>query len=168
MIYHVFTDGSCNNNKDKNPYKAGACWFVILDNKWRLIYENGYGGLNSSSAREEMNGIIHALKFIHEIEDVEKGRVNLYTDSQFIVNSINKGWLRSWINNNTLTGRVNEDLWLQMLPLLKPFIEFRHVNGHQKNNTVYAKWNNRCDIMANKKRLEFIGLGIDNFFNKSI
>jgi ribonuclease HI len=70
--------------------------------------------------------------------------VTIYTDSQYIVNSVEKKWLDNWIKTNFKGGKKNKDLWLTYAALAKDFtIKLVWVKGHADN-----KYNNRCDELA--------------------
>jgi ribonuclease HI len=90
----------------------------------------------------ELTGVITALSALKE-----PCQVDLYTDSQYIVNAINKGWLASWRRQNWKKkgGEVkNPDLWQQLVPLLETHqVNFIWVKGHAENAN-----NNRCDELA--------------------
>jgi ribonuclease HI len=90
----------------------------------------------------ELFSVISALEALKE-----PCRVELYTDSQYVANAINLGWLRSWQRTGWKRkgGDVkNPDLWQRLVPLLdRHDVKFIWVKGHAEN--VY---NNRCDEMA--------------------
>ena len=70
--------------------------------------------------------------------------LNIYSDSQYVVNAIEKGWLKTWIGNNFKGGKKNKDLWLRYAELAaRHKIKFHWVKGHASN-----MYNNRCDELA--------------------
>ncbi len=70
--------------------------------------------------------------------------VTIYTDSQYIVNTVEKKWLDNWIRTDFKGGKKNKDLWLQFHALAKHFkLRFVWVKGHADN-----AMNNRCDELA--------------------
>lgn len=70
--------------------------------------------------------------------------VTIYSDSQYVINSITKGWLDNWIRTDFKGGKKNKDLWLQYKQLSKQFkLKFVWVKGHADN-----PYNNRCDELA--------------------
>lgn len=70
--------------------------------------------------------------------------VTIYTDSQYIVNTVEKKWLDNWIRTDFKGGKKNKDLWLQFHALSKQFkLRFVWVKGHADNAL-----NNRCDELA--------------------
>ena len=78
----------------------------------------------------------------------EKCAVNLYSDSQYVVDAFNQGWIFAWVNNNWKTAGKKEvknvELWTQLLNLYnKHEITFIKVKGHANN-----EYNNKCDKIA--------------------
>lgn len=70
--------------------------------------------------------------------------VTIYTDSKYIVDSVQKKWLDDWIKTDFKGGKKNRDLWEQYYMLSKQFsIQFIWVKGHANNAL-----NNRCDELA--------------------
>jgi ribonuclease HI len=72
--------------------------------------------------------------------------ITIYTDSRYIVDSVEKGWLSTWISNDFKGGKKNKDLWLQYHALSRLHqIRFQWVKGHASN-----PYNNRCDELATR------------------
>jgi ribonuclease HI len=70
--------------------------------------------------------------------------VTIYTDSQYIVNSVEKKWLDNWIRTDFKGGKKNKDLWMRYQSIAKNFsVRFVWVKGHATN-----AMNNRCDELA--------------------
>ena len=131
----VYTDGACSGN----PGPGG--WGAILK-YGEMTKELSGGDGETTNNRMELTGVITALSALKE-----PCNVKLYTDSQYIVNAINQGWLKSWIAHGwkRKTGPVkNPDLWQKLYELLNVHtVEFIWVKGHAEN-----KYNNRCDELA--------------------
>ena len=131
----VYTDGACSGN----PGPGG--WGAILKygNKKK---EMSGGEAETTNNRMELMGVIAALSVLKE-----PCIVSLYTDSQYIANAINEGWLKSWIAHNwkRKTGPVkNADLWKEIVRLFEVHqVEIHWVKGHAEN-----EYNNRCDELA--------------------
>lgn len=88
----------------------------------------------------ELMGVIAGLKALKK----SGLTVTIYTDSQYIVNSVEKGWLKNWIANDFKGGKKNKDLWLEYYDLAAQHkIKFVWVRGHADNPL-----NNRCDELA--------------------
>ena len=71
-------------------------------------------------------------------------KVVIYSDSKYVVDSVEKGWLNTWIATNFKGGKKNQDLWLHFHHLAKKqFLKFKWVKGHGENIH-----NSRCDELA--------------------
>ena len=131
----IYTDGACSGN----PGPGG--WGAILKYGEKMKEMSG-GEAETTNNRMELTGVIASLSALKE-----PCQVTLYTDSQYIVNAINEGWLKSWIAKGwkRKTGPVkNPDLWQKVYDLLQThMVEFVWVKGHAEN-----PYNNRCDEMA--------------------
>lgn len=132
----IYTDGACSGN----PGPGG--WGAVL------IY-NGVEKQLSGSEKEttnnrmELSAVITALKALRE-----PCNVTLTTDSKYVCDAINKGWLNSWQKNSWKKADkkpvLNIDLWQELLPLLdKHRVEFIWVKGHNGH-----KYNEICDKLA--------------------
>ena len=103
----------------------------------------------SAGYRRTTNNRMEALAVIKGLEALKKPcRVDLYSDSKYVVDAIEKGWVQRWKKNNwmrTKTDRAsNVDLWERMLELLeKHEVSFIWVKGHANNPE-----NERCDELA--------------------
>ena len=101
------------------------------------------------------------MAVIVALESLTKKNIPLtvYTDSKYIVDSVEKHWLDKWVRTDFKGGKKNKDLWLRYYELAKEYsIKFKWVKGHADN-----PHNNRCDELATqaadgKERL------IDNWY----
>jgi len=100
------------------------------------------GDPNTTNNRMELLGVIEALSAL-----TEPCEVTLYSDSKYVTDAINKGWINSWVAQNwkKKDGAVkNPELWQRLLPLLERHrVSFVWVKGHAENEN-----NNRCDELA--------------------
>ncbi len=129
----IYTDGSSRGNPGPGGYGAILIW-----GEKRKELSAGYR--LTTNNRMELLGVISAL------ESLTKKNIPLtiYTDSQYIVKSVQQGWLNGWIKTNFKGGKKNKDLWLRYAQLAKDFdITFKWVKGHADNPL-----NNRCDELA--------------------
>jgi len=140
----IYTDGACSGN----PGRGG--WGAIVMYK-DAVKEISGGEPETTNNRMELTAVIEALKLLKEPCEVE-----LYSDSQYITNAINKQWLSSWQKNNwrlKSRGAVkNPDLWQSLVPLLETHkVTFIWVKGHAD-----SEYNNRCDELAVSESNKFI------------
>lgn len=132
----IYTDGSCSGN----PGAGGWGAVLIYNGKEKRIS----GGENpTTNNRMELTAPISALSALKEPCEVE-----LYSDSAYLVNAFNNGWLNSWQTNGWRTADKKEvknaDLWQKLLELCKLHkVEFIKVKGHSDN-----EYNNICDKLA--------------------
>ncbi len=135
----IYTDGACSGN----PGPGG--WGAILQ-YGDVRKELSGGEAQTTNNRMELMGAISALSALNE-----PCMVALYTDSQYIANAINKGWLKGWKAKNwkRKDGELkNIDLWQQLDALLTTHsVSFNWVKGHADNEN-----NNRCDALAVAQR----------------
>ena len=132
----IYTDGACSGN----PGPGG--WGTILfykDNK-KEIWGNKKDTTNNVM---ELTAVIEGLKLLKYPCEVE-----LYSDSAYVVNGFDKGWIYGWIKNNWLNSSKepvkNKELWEELYNLTKIHkVHFNKVKGHSDN-----EYNNRCDELA--------------------
>lgn len=141
----IYTDGGCSNNPGPGGYGV-----VLLYGEKRKELSAGYR--NTTNNRMEITACIEGLKALKY-----PCSVTLYSDSQYVVNSIEKGWAKRWKRKGWMRNQMdpaeNADLWTQLLDLCETHqVEFKWVRGHAGNQE-----NERCDQLAaeaiNKKDL---------------
>ena len=100
------------------------------------------GDPDTTNNRMELLGAISALELLKE-----PCRVELYSDSKYVIDALEKGWAKGWQKNNwrRKTGpALNPDLWERLLDLCdKHQVKLHWVKGHADN-----PYNNRCDELA--------------------
>ena len=132
----IYTDGACSGN----PGPGG--WGAILMYKDTKKEISG-AQKDTTNNIMEITAVIEALKMLKEICEVQ-----VYSDSAYVVNAIEKGWLEKWKKNNWKTSGKddvkNKELWEELDTLIqKHSVEFIKVKGHSDN-----EYNNRCDHLA--------------------
>ena len=132
----MFTDGACSGN----PGPGG--WGTILRYKGAEKELSG-GEHETTNNRMEMTAVISGLKALNEPCEVD-----IFTDSKYVCDSVQKGWVYSWKKNNWRKAdkkpALNVDLWEEMLLLLeKHKVTFHWLKGHDGHPE-----NERCDTMA--------------------
>ncbi len=132
----IYTDGACSGN----PGPGG--WGAILE--WQGHEKELSGGeAQTTNNRMELTAVLTALRLLKEPCIVE-----LYSDSKYVVDAIDKGWLYGWQKKGWIKADkkpvLNVDLWQQLLPELKRHdVRLHWVKGHAENEK-----NNRCDQLA--------------------
>ena len=129
----IYTDGSARGNPGPGGYGV-----VLLWGAKRKELSAGY--------RLTTNNRMELLAVIVALESLTKKNIPLtiYTDSQYIVNSVEKKWLDNWIRTDFKGGKKNKDLWLRYDKISRNFkVRFVWVKGHADNAL-----NNRCDELA--------------------
>ena len=130
---HIYTDGSARGNPGPGGYGIVLLW----GHKRKEI---AAGFRLTTNNRMELMAVIVALNSLtkHHIS------VTIFTDSKYIVDSVQKKWLDNWIKTDFKGGKKNRDLWTQYFELSKLYkIQFVWVKGHADNPL-----NNRCDELA--------------------
>jgi len=136
MNVTIYTDGACSGNPGPGGYGA-----ILMYGSHKK--ELSGGDANTTNNRMELMGVITALKALNR-----PCQVDLYTDSQYVVNAIEKGWAKKWQSNGWMRNKkdkaLNPDLWQMLLDLLEVHqVTFHWVKGHAEN-----PYNNRCDELA--------------------
>lgn len=132
----IYTDGACSGNPGPGGYGA-----VLMYKGARRELSEAYA--LTTNNRMEVLAAIKALEALNE-----PCRVTLYSDSRYLVDAIEKGWVTKWRSNNWMRNKkekaVNVDLWVRLLELLEHHdVSFVWVKGHADNAE-----NERCDQLA--------------------
>jgi ribonuclease HI len=120
---------------------------VLLQGDRRKELSGGYR--LTTNNRMELMGAIMALEALKA-----RCKVTLHTDSQYVVNSVEKGWAQQWRRNGWRKPdkqmAMNPDLWERLLDLCSGHdVKFVWVRGHNGN-----KENERCDALANQAQVK--------------
>ena len=132
----IYTDGACRGN----PGVGG--WGAVL--KYGSIEREISGGeASTTNNRMELTAVISALSLLKE-----PCHVTLTSDSKYVIDAIQKGWLDSWQKKGwrKADGKavLNVDLWEKLLDLLERHtVTFVWVKGHAGH-----AYNERCDKLA--------------------
>ncbi len=133
----LYSDGGA----EPNPGKGG--FGVILS--YKGIKKEFFRGYKlTTNNRMELMGVIFGLERLKK-----KSNVDVYTDSNYVVEGINKGWAKKWKENNWIRSKnqkaINSDLWDRLLNAIsKHNVKFHWVKGHAGHPE-----NERCDTLAN-------------------
>lgn len=133
---NIYTDGACKGNPGAGGYG------VILEYKGHEK-EFSEGFENTTNNRMELTAAIVGLEALNQ-----PCEVTLYSDSKYLVDAIEKDWLKTWQKKNwkKSDGKPvqNKDLWERLVPLLDTHkLRFVWVKGHDGH-----RYNERCDTLA--------------------
>lgn len=132
----IYTDGACKGN----PGPGG--WGAILDYKGKRRELSG-GESSTTNNRMELSAVIASLSAL-----TEPCEVTLTSDSRYVVDAVEKGWVYGWKKRgwkkSDNTPALNVDLWEKLLPLLSIHtVSFVWIKGHAGHPE-----NERCDELA--------------------
>lgn len=131
-VIEIYTDGACSGNPGR-----GGLGIVMKYKEQRK--EMAYGFKLTTNNRMELIAVIVALESLKK----ENSDVIVYSDSKYVIDAINLGWVYNWVKKN-FKDKANADLWKRFLEVHKKHhIKFMWVRGHASN-----KENNRCDELA--------------------
>lgn len=136
MKIRIFTDGACS----ENPGPGGWAAVFNTDNKCKTI--SGHE-MTTTNNRMELKAVIESYKKILTTMCDSSVEFELYSDSAYVVNSINNGWIAKWQLNNWKTTRnwdvKNRDLWEEFIGLqnkakmLGISVKIIKIKGHSGN-----------------------------------
>lgn len=148
----IYTDGSARGNPG-----PGGFGVVLLSQGHRKEISQGYR--LTTNNRMELLAVIIGLEALKK-NDLE---ITIYSDSKYVVESVEKGWVFQWNMKADFAKKKNKDLWKRFLKLYEyQNIRFVWVKGHSTNVE-----NNRCDILATEAADGF-ELAIDEGYEKEI
>ena len=136
----IYTDGACSGNPGPGGWGA-----ILLYNG--VEKELSGGEAQTTNNRMELTAVIMALLALRE-----RCRVELYSDSKYVVDALEKGWAWGWRKKGWVKAdkkpALNPDLWETLLDLTRQHEMHCHwVKGHAEN-----EYNNRCDQLAVRER----------------
>jgi len=128
----IYTDGAARGNPG-----PGGLGVVMMYGKHRKELSEGY--------RQTTNNRMELLAVIRGLETLKRDdlKVKIYTDSRYVSDAVNNGWVFSW-EAKRFKKKKNADLWQQFLLLYRKYkVEFVWVKGHASITE-----NERCDELA--------------------
>ena len=143
----IYTDGSSRGNPGPGGYGT-----VLKYGQYRKELSEGF--------RKTTNNRMELLAVIKGLEALTRDGldVTIYSDSKYVVDSVEKGWLWGWVKKG-FKDKKNQDLWLRFIPVYKRHnVKFNWVKGHAGNPE-----NERCDQLA-VQGAEGINLKVDRGF----
>jgi len=132
MKITLFSDGASQGNPGPGGYGV-----ILMAGKHRKELSQGFR--KTTNNRMELLGIISGLEALKK----EGNQVDVYTDSQYVVNSVEKGWVWGWVKKG-FKGKKNEDLWRRFIKVYqKHKVKLHWIKGHAGHPE-----NERCDELA--------------------
>ena len=143
----LYTDGACSGN----PGPGG--WGAILEYRGHEKELSG-GEASTTNNRMELTAVIQGLSQLKEPCIVE-----LYSDSKYVIDGLQKGWAEGWRRNGWKKAdkkpALNPDLWEQLLNLTaRHELRYHWIKGHADNPK-----NERCDQLAVAQWKKIVGAG---------
>lgn len=141
----LYTDGACSGNPGVGAW-AAILVYGTAEKELVRAYDH------TTNNRMELTAVIEGLRALNR-----PCRVEVYSDSAYVVNAINQNWLVNWKKKNWLNAAKqpvsNQDLWQALdEQLSRHEVSFHKVPGHADHD-----YNNRCDALAVKAVKEFKG-----------
>lgn len=128
----IYTDGASSGNPGPGGYGV-----VLLSGKHRKEISEGFQ--RTTNNRMELLAAIAGLEALK----TDHCEVTIYTDSKYVSDAVNKGWVFSWVKKH-FKGKKNPDLWMRFLNVYKKHnVKFVWVKGHAN-----IPGNERCDQLA--------------------
>ncbi len=128
----IYSDGASKGNPGPGGYG------VVM--KSGVHYKEMSGGFKyTTNNRMELLGIIVGLEAVKRVN----AEIEVYTDSSYVVNSVNKGWVFDWEKKN-FAKKANPDLWQRFLCIYRKHrVKMFWIKGHAGHIE-----NERCDALA--------------------
>ena len=128
----IYTDGAASGNPGKGGYGV-----ILISGKHRL--EKSEGFRLTTNNRMELLAVIIALEALK----IQDSRVVIYTDSRYVADSVEKGWVFQW-ESKAFKKKKNPDLWIRFLKIYREHnVRFVWIKGHASNSE-----NEICDRLA--------------------
>ncbi len=131
-MINIFTDGSSRGNPGPGGYGA-----ILISGPHRKEISQGF--------RLTTNNRMELLSVVVALETLKSGGqdVMIYSDSKYVVDSVEKGWVFGWVKKN-FHGKKNADLWKRFLEIYSRHqVRFTWIRGHNNHPE-----NERCDELA--------------------
>ena len=152
MKVRIFTDGACS----ENPGPGG--WAAVFNSEDKCVTISG-NEISTTNNRMELRAVIESFKKILSKRPRKDIEYELYSDSAYVVNSINNGWIEKWQQNDWKTTKgddvKNRDLWEQFAALCDKakvhniYIKIIKIKGHAGNT-----FNELVDKLAREESMK--------------
>jgi len=128
----IYTDGAASGNPGPGGYGV-----VLISGPHRLEKSQGYK--LTTNNRMELMAVIAGLESLK----IPGSKVTVYTDSRYVADSVEKGWLFQW-ESKAFKKKKNQDLWIRFLKIYRKHkVKFVWIKGHSSNPE-----NELCDNLA--------------------
>ncbi len=128
----IYTDGAARGNPGPGGYGV-----VLMSGKHRKELSEGF--VLTTNNRMELLAVIKGL----EVLKIENSVVTVYTDSKYVSDAVEKGWVFNW-ESKKFKKKKNPDLWIRFLKVYRRHkVKFIWVKGHAN-----IPENERCDALA--------------------
>jgi ribonuclease HI len=128
----IYTDGASSGNPGPGGYGV-----VLISGRHRL--EKSEGFRLTTNNRMELLAVITGLEALK----IPRSKVVIYTDSKYVADSVEKGWVFQW-ESKAFKKKKNSDLWIRFLKVYrKHSVRFVWIKGHANNAE-----NEICDRLA--------------------
>jgi ribonuclease HI len=128
----MYTDGASRGNPGRGGYGT-----ILMYRQHRKELSAGY--------RQTTNNRMELLAVIVGLEAIKKpgSEVKVYSDSQYVVDAVNKGWVWTW-QRKGFKGKKNPDLWRRFIAVYQQHdVKMHWIKGHSG-----IPENERCDALA--------------------
>ena len=146
----IYTDGACSGNPGPGGWGALLCYNGVEK-------ELSGGAAQTTNNRMELTGVISALQALKEPCIVE-----LYSDSKYVIDALEKGWAVSWRKRGWIKSdkkpALSGDLWESV----RKRTEKRRLHDHWVKGHADNEYNNRCDALAVAQRDRYAGGEAEN------
>ncbi len=153
MKVRIFTDGACS----ENPGPGG--WAVVFNTASGCHTFSGNEDMTTNN-RMELKAVIEAFKKILAKAKPERSNdFEIYSDSAYVVNTINNHWIEAWQKNNWQTTKredvKNRDLWEEFSQLRRETrsrgicVTIHKIKGHNGNT-----FNELVDTLAREESMK--------------
>ncbi len=144
-IVNIYSDGACSGNQ--NEINAGG-WGVLLETGEHT--KELYGGeKNTTNNKMELTALLEGLKSLKRYNL----KLNIYSDSSYVINGLSQKWYLNWQKNGWKTSKKqpveNKELWQGIIKIITQIsdISYFHVKGH-------LDLNKKSDVRKWKKKFE--------------
>ena len=151
MKYRAYTDGSYQSSRNAGGYAS-----IIYDEFGNIVTRLYQGFKNTTNNRMEAKAVLETLKYFKEPVDI-----TIVSDSMYVVNTINQGWVNKWFNDRDYS-KSNLDIWFEILDYLSFHkVTMEWTKGHADNDM-----NNEVDELC-VFAAQCLNLPEDEHINKS-